>query len=71
MQLMPGLPCAAGGADVGTASHLRDFIPSAGELARQRQFIQRGPRHEISALRTALRLGRQVRHCNFPSSMCM
>ncbi|CAL8469784.1 g9326 [Coccomyxa elongata] len=50
----------AGGADVGAASHLRDFIPAAAELARQRQFSQRGPRHEISALRTALRLGRQV-----------
>ncbi len=52
--------CAPGGADEGAAARLREFIPAAAELARQRQFSQRGPRHEISALRTALRLGRQV-----------
>ncbi|KAK9907490.1 hypothetical protein WJX75_004677 [Coccomyxa subellipsoidea] len=49
-----------GGADEGAAACLREFMPAAAELARQRQFTQRGPRHDISALRTALRLGRQV-----------
>lgn len=35
-------------------------MPGAAELARQRQMTQRGPRHELGTLRTALRLGRQV-----------
>lgn len=39
---------------------LRQFVPQAAELARQRQLLQRGPRHDISTMRTALRLGRQV-----------
>ncbi len=46
--------------------NLRQFVPRAAELARQRQLSQRGPRHDISTLRTALRLGRQVRmHARF------
>ena len=50
----------AGGAEQDRASSLRQFVPQAAELARQRQLSQRGPRHDISTLRTALRLGRQV-----------
>ena len=43
-------------------------MPQAAELARQRQLSQRGPRHDISTLRTALRLGRQV--CVRPHPAC-
>ena len=50
--------------------NLRQFVPQAAELARQRQLSQRGPRHDISTLRTALRLGRQVRmHARFSPSL--
>ena len=49
-----------GGAEQDKPLNLRQFIPQAAELARQRQFSQRGPRHDISTMRTALRLGRQV-----------
>ncbi|CAL5229048.1 g12297 [Coccomyxa viridis] len=49
-----------GGAEQDQPLNLRQFVPQAAELARQRQLSQRGPRHDISTLRTALRLGRQV-----------
>ena len=39
---------------------LRAFLPAAAEAARQRQGAQIGPRHQLSILRTALRLGRKV-----------
>ena len=50
----------AGGVEQDKPLNLRQFVPQAAELARQRQLSQRGPRHDISTLRTALRLGRQV-----------
>ena len=50
----------AGGGEQDKPLNLRQFVPQAAELARQRQLSQRGPRHDISTLRTALRLGRQV-----------
>ena len=50
----------AGGAEQAGAPNLREFVPWAAELARQRQFTQRGPAHELHQLRTALRLGRRV-----------
>ncbi len=51
---------SAGGAEQAGPARLREFMPGAAELARQRQMTQRGPRHELGTLRTALRLGRQV-----------
>lgn len=39
---------------------LRLFVPAAAELCRQRQAAQLGPKHQVSMVRTALRLGRQV-----------
>lgn len=50
-----------GGLGGGAATkRLRLFVPSAAEVGRQRQAAQLGPRHQLSMVRTALRLGRQV-----------
>ena len=57
---MSYLACHAGGAEQVGPLRLRQFVPGAAELARQRAMTQRGPRHEMGTLRTALRLGRQV-----------
>ncbi len=60
----------AGGGEQDRPLNLRQFVPRAAELARQRQLSQRGPRHDISTLRTALRLGRQVcMHAPLPFSL--
>lgn len=39
---------------------LRLFVPAAAELSRQREATQLGPKHQLSMVRAALRLGRQV-----------
>ena len=39
---------------------LRLFVPAAAELSRQREANQLGPKHQLSMVRAALRLGRQV-----------
>ena len=39
---------------------LRLFVPAAAELSRQRESTQLGPKHQLSMVRAALRLGRQV-----------
>ena len=39
---------------------LRLFVPAAAELSRQREAKQLGPKHQLSMVRAALRLGRQV-----------
>lgn len=39
---------------------LRLFVPAAAELCRKRDAEQMGPKHQLSMVRTALRLGRQV-----------
>ena len=49
-----------GFADGKAPASLRAFLPAAAEAARQRQGAQMGPRHQLSILRTALRLGRKV-----------
>ena len=49
-----------GRAQRGAARALREFVPAAAELSRQREAAQYGPRHQISLVRTALRMGRQV-----------
>ena len=49
-----------GRAQRGAACALREFVPAAAELSRQREAAQYGPRHQISLVRTALRMGRQV-----------
>ena len=43
------------------SKRLRLFVPSAAEIGRQRESAQLGSRHQLSMVRTALRLGRQVR----------
>jgi hypothetical protein len=40
---------------------LREFMPGAADLARRRSTSSFGAAHLVSRLRTALRLGRQVR----------
>ena len=59
-RLLKAADFGAGGIQEKGPLNLRQFVPQAAELARQLQLSQRGPRHDISALRTALRLGRQV-----------
>eukprot|EP00891_Asterochloris_glomerata_P002188 jgi/Astpho2/2188/fgenesh1_pg.00040_%23_36_t len=49
-----------GRAPHGATRALREFMPAAAELSRQREAAQYGPRHQISLVRTALRMGRQV-----------
>ena len=39
---------------------LREFIPAAAELARQRSLEQTSARGQLAIIRTALRMGRQV-----------
>ena len=58
--MLRGLLHNTGGAEQDKPLNLRQFVPQAAELARQRQLSHRGPRHDISLMRTALRLGRQV-----------
>lgn len=46
---------------------LRLFVPAAAELSRQRESTQLGPKHQLSMVRAALRLGRQVpAPCSLP-----
>ncbi len=49
---------------------LRAFLPAAAEAARQRQGAAMGPRHRLSIIRTALRLGRKVSHSDAISDLC-
>ena len=51
---------AGGGKDMSRAP-LRLFVPSAADMQRQRQLQQMTAMQELSALRTALRVGRGVR----------
>ena len=61
-------PAGSGFVDGKLPASLRAFLPAAAEMARQRQGAQMGPRHRLSILRTALRLGRKV-SSPFPSSV--
>ncbi len=42
------------------SKRLRLFVPAAAEMGRQRAAAQLGPKSQLSMVRTALRLGRQV-----------
>jgi hypothetical protein len=42
------------------SKRLRLFVPAAAEMGRQREAAQLGPKSQLSMVRTALRLGRQV-----------
>lgn len=42
------------------SKRLRLFVPAAAELSRKRESAQLGPKHQLSMVRAALRLGRQV-----------
>lgn len=46
---------------------LRLFVPAAAELSRQREATQLGPKHQLSMVRAALRLGRQVHNPPSPT----
>lgn len=48
------------------SQRLRLFVPAAAELCRKREADQMGPKHQLSMVRTALRLGRQVGTPVFP-----
>ncbi|KAK9830000.1 hypothetical protein WJX72_009135 [[Myrmecia] bisecta] len=55
-----GLDAALAGEVAGASQPLRDFLPEAAELLKQRENQQKGPRHQLAVMRSALRLGRQV-----------
>lgn len=42
------------------SKRLRLFVPAAAEMGRQRAAAELGPKSQLSMVRTALRLGRQV-----------
>lgn len=42
------------------SKRLRLFVPAAAEMGRQRAAAQLGPKSQLTMVRTALRLGRQV-----------
>ena len=42
------------------SKRLRLFVPAAAEVGRKREAAQLGPKHQLTMVRTALRLGRQV-----------
>jgi hypothetical protein len=69
-RLLKAADSGAGGMQEEGPLNLRQFMPQAAELARQRQLSQRGPRHDISTMRTALRLGRQVVYLFAKSHSC-
>ncbi|DBA76668.1 hypothetical protein WJX79_007357 [Trebouxia sp. C0005] len=46
--------------DEQASKRLRLFVPAAAEMGRQRAAAQLGPKSQLSMVRTALRLGRQV-----------
>ena len=53
---------------------LREFLPAAAELARQREGAQQTPRQQIDMLRLTLRMGRQVmqpRHSGVGAACCL
>ena len=51
------------------SKRLRLFVPAAAELSRKRESAQLGPKHQLSMVRAALRLGRQVPSAPAPHSL--